>query len=223
MDPVTGAILGGVIEGGLSYLGSSAANRANRGMAREQMAFQERMSNTAYQRAMSDMRAAGLNPILAGKLGGASSPPGAMAAAQSELAGFGGTTSKALEARRLKSDIGKIDADTATSYALASLYDEQARSAVANTALNAMQLDKLSLEMPMYRNKADFDNSFLGKAAPYIDFGLNTAKGVAGIFKPGVVINKYDSPTKPYKPSTLGKGLKVSKGDGKTVFSSQVD
>jgi len=94
-----GASLAG---GAMSSRGQRKTNEMNKQMAREQMAFQERMSSTAYQRSTKDLEKAGLNRILA--IGGpASSPGGASAVMQNAAApmaeGLKGAVSSALAAK----------------------------------------------------------------------------------------------------------------------------
>ena len=84
--PIAAALTaGGSLLGGLfGARGQRKANQQNIALAREQMAFQERMSNSAYQRAMKDMKLAGLNPILSAKQP-ASTPGGASTKVDSVL------------------------------------------------------------------------------------------------------------------------------------------
>jgi len=85
------ALIAAGVSGGLAAFGQERTNAQNAQLAREQMDFQANMSGTSYQRAVADMMAAGLNPMLAYSQGGASTPSGQTAVMQNAL-GAGATS-----------------------------------------------------------------------------------------------------------------------------------
>lgn len=116
-----------VLAGG-SILGQGLSSALGASQAEKQMRFQERMSSTAHQREVEDLRKAGLNPILSAKLGGSSSPPGAMG----QVPDFGNSAKTGIDAMRLMGEMGIQQATVRDINAAADLKDTQ-RLDITNT------------------------------------------------------------------------------------------
>lgn len=103
--------------------------------AREQMAFQERMYDSRYQKQMKDMQRAGLNPILSYKQGAPGGPAGAGYSSD-----FSGAVSKgvssALAARRLNAELKQVEATIDNINADTNLKHEQQVVATSQHQLN---------------------------------------------------------------------------------------
>lgn len=156
-----------------SLIGGILRNKSQEASADKQMQFQERMSSTAHQREVQDLMAAGLNPMLSAKLGGASSPGGAMPQVEDVVSP---AVSSAQQGRQIQAQVENLQAQTDNTKmrtvmdgqllkAQADLAEANAKAALASAGLSEANVVEVGERV---------------KTAPYTRASLSASSAKAG-------------------------------------------
>ena len=151
---------------GANLLGTHMRNKEAKKASARQMAFQQDMSNTSYQRGMEDMKKAGLNPILASKVGGASTPTGSTY--NPENVGTNATNAY-LQTQQNIANVNQTEAMTAKTLAETKVINDSGMSFMGRN------IEYIKKEIQGALSNVS-DNQLVQKALDKIEYNLKRAK-----------------------------------------------
>lgn len=197
-----GAIAGGAIGLGGALLqnqwsadAASHANSFTERMINQQEGFQTAMSNSAYQRGMVDMRAAGLNPMLAYMQGGASTPSGSMGtgAVPTVQNAVGAGLNSALDLMRQQVALRQAESQIRTNDSVQRLQDAQASATLTNADFTGLKSTALKSQLSAIEREAKNREKRAGAEEPFIESdparerinqAIGTITNAASVLKP---------------------------------------
>lgn len=184
--------------------GQESANASNIASAREQMMFQERMSNTAHQREVSDLKAAGLNPVLSAN-SGASTPAGQSSTFQNAAPNFAPVIQSAMAAKELQQNVGESNSRIAMNRGALDVQRANAEAANASASVSRATAKIRDAEFFQLNKENEFINrhpnyipakkalELVGPALGSVRDAASTYRNIRGYLPESTMTESFDS------------------------------